>query len=148
MLTGEQASEHLHDLIHLDTQAASYSLDLTVAEVWRLTGPGRLDFGGSEFEEASYEPIEPELYTPDDQYGWWELNEGTYRIRYNEGITLDGDHIAVVYPHERLLHAGVHHPAFQVHTSREVLETLLVVPERGAHLKENCRISTLLVVEA
>lgn len=144
----EGTRDHVEGLLHLDTQEAAVGLDLTVSEVLRVTGPGSLDFGGSEEEAAEVEAVEPELRDPEDDYGWWELDPGSYLVRYNEALNLGEDRLAHVLPLERTLRAGVFHPAFLVDGSRDPLETLLSVGAAGGHLKENCRISRLLVVDA
>lgn len=148
LLTGEKSAAYLEGIVHLDTQAAERGLDLTVAEVHRLTGPGALDFGGSEFEEAPLEKIASEKADPDDDYGWWTLDAGTYLIHYNEAAAPDEGCVALVFPQERLLKAGAAHPAFVVDERRDPLETLLNVGALGLRLKENARVSRLLIVEA
>lgn len=134
-------------IVHLDTQEAAVGLDLTVASVHRLTTPGSLDFGGSEFEAAGQETIDPELRSEDDDYGWWELDAGTYVVRYNESLDPGDGKWAHVLPLERLLLAGASHAAFLVDGPREPLETLLEVGEAGCNLKENCRISRVVLME-
>lgn len=148
VFTGEETAAYLNNITHLDTQRAAFGIDLSVAEVYRLTGPGRLDFGGSEYEEAARERLRPARYQPDDDYGWWELDGGTYLVRYNEAARPGDKHLALVQPLARLLKAGAYHPAFHVQEAQAPLETLLVVGERGCRLKENCRISRLLLLDA
>ena len=147
ILNSQHSSERLDNIVHLDTQAPGLGIDLTVAEVHRISGPGSLDFGGSEFEAASHERIPPQKRDPEDDYGWWDLKEGQYVVRYNEGVD-PGAGVAVVYPHTRLLHAGGHHPAFSIQEPQDPIEGLLLVGSAGLHLKENCRVSTLLLVDA
>lgn len=147
ILSSEQVAEQLTGLVHLDTQQSATGVDLTAGSIHRVTGPGRLDFGGSEYEEVEYEPIEPQRYQPDDDYGWWELKAGTYRVRYNESIAPGEGHIAFVFPHERLLKAGAHHPAFCIGEARDPFGILLTVGERGVRIKENSRVSTLVILE-
>ena len=147
VLTAEETADALSGIVHLDTQRTDHGVDLTAAEVFRLTGPGSLDFGGREYEEAPCERVHPKQRQPDDDYGWWELKGGTYVVRYNETVDPGDDRIALIQPHERLLKAGAYHAAFRVHEAPDPLETLLLVGERGCHLKENCRISRLLVLE-
>jgi hypothetical protein len=144
ILTSQHASDQFTNLIHLETQASDHGIDLTVAEVHRLTGPGSLDFGGSEFEAAPHERISPQKRNPDDDYGWWDLKAGRYVVQYNEGID-PGPGVAVVYPHRRLLLAGGHHPAFTVQEDKSPLTGLLIVGNHGLHLKENGRISTAIL---
>lgn len=141
----DQTGSHIDGLVHLNTQKAAVGLDLSAGSIYRLTGPGSLDFGGSEFEEAAREEVEPELRSEDDDYGWWELEAGTYVVRYNETLSLEDGQWAQVLPLERLLLAGASHPAFVVDGSRDPLETLLHVGSAGCNLKENCRVSRVLV---
>lgn len=138
---------HVEGIVHLDTQQAAAGLDLTVATVFRVTGPGSLDFGGSELQAAAREEIEPRLRSEEDDYGWWALDAGAYVIRYNESLELGDGQVGEILPLERLLFAGAYHPTFLVDGPRDPLETLLVVGSGGCHLKENCRVSRLIVVE-
>lgn len=148
ILDADTTAERTEGLIHLDTQRAEAGVDLTVDEVHRLTGPGSLDFGGSEFEAAARERLEPELAHPDDDYGWWRLAAGSYLIRFNEAPALEEDETGLVFPLDRLGQAGASHDAFLVRGRQDPLETLLRVGEAGCRLKENCRVSRLIVTEA
>jgi len=147
ILTGQEVAEHLENLIHPPTQVHAHSVDLTVARVFRIAGGGNLDFGGSEFSEAPRELVEPHRVRPEDKYGWWELPPGTYIVRYNERVDPGERGIAFLQPHERILLAGAYHPTFHFRGRREKLETLFVVGEGGCRLKENSRISKLLIFE-
>lgn len=148
ILDADATAERLDGLVHLETQRAPTGLDLTVGSVARITGGGKLDFGGSEFEPAARETLEPELADPADDYGWWELEPGSYLVRYNEVPELGDGELARVHPLPRLLRAGAAHPAFVVQGRRDPLETLLTVGTGGCGLKENCRVSRLLVATA
>jgi len=145
MLSADALAQQLDGLVHLDTQRAPDGVDLTVDAVYRITGHGRLDFGGSEFEEAPREPLTPVLDDPDDDYAWWTLDEGSYVVRYNEALTLTDGQRAEIAPLHRTLLAGASHGSFALSESRDPLETLLVVGRRGCRLKENCRLSRLTV---
>jgi hypothetical protein len=61
---------------------------LTVKRIGKLHSGGSLDFGGSQYSEAVIEWMEPEKKAEDDKYGWWQLNEGSYWVEYNERIDL------------------------------------------------------------
>lgn len=147
ILDADGVSEQLDGLVHLDTQRAAVGLDLTVGRIARLTGPGALDFGGSEFEPARREVLTPERASPGDDYGWWELEAGTYVARYNEKLDLVAGQLGAIHPLPRLQQAGAFHPAFVADEAQEPLETLLTVGEAGCRLKENCRVSRLVVLE-
>jgi len=140
----ESTADLLDDLVHLDTQSAPRGIDLTVTAVFRLTSAGSLDFGGSEFEKADRERLEPEKAQPDDDYGWWELRAGTYTLRYNESVA--EEEALLVTPHRRLLDTGAHHASFQVQEPTDPLETVLAVPERGVRIKENARVSRVALL--
>lgn len=150
ILDADETRSQLAGLVHFDTQRAPAGLDLTVDRIARVTGPGRLDFGGSEFAPAEREAVAPRLAAPDDDYGWWELEAGTYVARYNETLELDPGRVGAVQPLPRLLRAGASHPAFVVEGGEGdggPLEVLLTVGDGGCALKENCRISRLLVAD-
>jgi len=147
--SGIEIAKCVGGIVHLDTQARRAGLDLTVAEVHRLRGAGRLDFGGSEFAEAPADRLEPELASPDDDYGWWELAAGVYRVVYNERPAVPAGALALVMPARRLLAAGGHHPSFLLEPGEagEALTGILSVGSGGCRLKENCRISTLILLQ-
>jgi len=147
MESADAVAEHLDDLVHLDTQRAPDGIDLTVDAVYRTTGHGQLDFGGSEFMAAPREPLTPVLDDPDDDYAWWTLEEGGYIVRYNESLTLQEGQRAVLYPLERTVLAGAQHGTVVLTDDRDPLEMLLVVSRMGCRLKENCRLSRLVVHE-
>jgi len=93
------------------------------------------------------ERIGPTLDDPDDDYGWWTLEKGAYVVQYNESLRLDDGQQAVVTPLERTLRAGAHHGAFVLDAGRDPIETLLVVSRMGCRLKENGRVSRLVVLD-
>ena len=136
----------LDGIVHWDTQQAPNGADLTVAQVFRVMGPGQLDFGGSEFAEAPREQLSPHK-ADDDSYGWWRLHAGTYIVRYNETLQLETHQQARLSPLDRLLQAGASHPAKALENPSGPLEMLLTVGTAGCHFKENCRISRLTVFE-
>ena len=142
-LTGAELARRLEGLVHDETQIADTGVDLTVSEIHLLTGGGSLDFGGSELEEASRRQIEPELASPEDDYGWWHLNGGPYLAVYNESLTLEGGELARLEPLPRLLRAGGSHECRTLIGSEEEIFSLLFVSPAGCDFKENCRISRL-----
>ena len=72
------------DIVHEPTQTAGRGLDLTVAEIHRVAGPGRVDFGGGEREAVDREPIDAERRDPDDDYGWWNLVAAECLVVFDE----------------------------------------------------------------
>lgn len=144
----DETRARVDGLIHLDTQRAAAGIDLTAGEIFRLTGPGSLDFGGGELEAADRAKVVPELRDGDDDYGWWELRAGSYVVRYNESLDLEDGELAHVFPLERVLVAGASHAAFVADGPREPLEALLSVGAAGCNIKENARVSRLIVLKS
>lgn len=138
--------KYVDGLIHLDTQDAETGVDLTVAAIYRIDSGGDLDFGGSEFRPARRSKLRPELADEEDDYGWWELDSGVYVLRYNESLKLDG-HTAIVSPLPRLVATGASHPAMTRNSTDgdRPLEVVLRVPNTGVRIKENARVSRLVV---
>lgn len=132
--------EYLDDLVHEPSQTEGPGVDLTVEYVARLDGRGDVDFGGGEYDRPETEAVGTERRSEDDDYGWWELDAGSYVVRYNETLR-EPDAPLLLQPHPRLLALGVTHPTVRV---RELPRVPLTVPRDGVNIKENARISTLL----
>jgi hypothetical protein len=131
---------HIDGLVHEPSQTEGTGVDLTVTEVYEVTGPGRVDFGGGELEAAATEPHEREKRSPDDEYEWWSLDPGTYLIEYNESIPGD-DLRFTVQTRDALLERGAFHPTLRV---TELPRVPLSVGGAGIRLKENARVSTVI----
>ncbi len=146
-LAGPEVSKLLENVIHSGKQQHDYETDLTVASVYALRGGGALDLGGSEYSESQRDELAPRKRSEDDKYGWWDLEFGAYLIRFNEVPRLAVNHIGYIQPHERLMHAGATHPTFYFRDTRDYLETLLTVGAPRISIKQNARVSKLLVLQ-
>ena len=132
-------SDRINGIVHEPTQVHDDAVDLTVAEVYEVTEPGRIDFGGGELEPAALEPHDRTWRNDEDDYQWWHLDAGTYLIEHNE--TLATEERVIVQPRDELLARGASHPT--VHTT--ALDRLpLTVGGDGIRLKENARVSTVV----
>lgn len=125
-------------LLHEDTQVTEAGLDLTVAEIYDVDQPGRVDFGGGELESATLSPHEKEWRDPDDDYQWWNLTAGQYLIEYNERLTTDDP--LVLQPRREVVERGAFHPTLHV---KQLPQVPFSVAPGGINVKENARISTL-----
>ncbi|MDZ7718655.1 MAG: hypothetical protein U5K72_07565 [Balneolaceae bacterium] len=133
------------NIIHEDTQLHEQHLDLTVAEVHRLTKAGSMDFGGSEFTPSATEPILAEKLNPNDKYGWWNLNIDTYKAVFNESVEVPKNTIAVITPHSHAEKSGIIINTLFI-SHKDNLNDLYMnfhVPVAGCKIKENARIATL-----
>lgn len=131
-------SDFIDGIVHEPTQVHGDRVDLTVDTVAALDGRGRIDFGGDEHAPARATLLDPTRRDSDDDYGWWELPAGTYLLEYNEALR-EGPFM--LQPHPRLLVLGATHPTMWV---SELSRVPLQVPDEGAAIKENARVSTLV----
>src|SRR5699024_12299105 len=80
-----------------------HQIDLTVENIYSNVRSGTLDFGGSELQSAESKRLEPQKKNKDDDYGWWELSEGHYRVILNEELKINdsSNELAVLtlHPH-------------------------------------------------
>ncbi|WP_226022082.1 dCTP deaminase [Halomicrobium salinisoli] len=134
--------QYVTDVVHEPTQTEGEGFDLTVAEVYEVVDPGRVDFGGGELEPAGTAPHDSAKRDPDDDYEWWHLGEGQYLLEYNESLT--GDAAVTVQPRTELLERGVSHPTLRVD---ELPSVPLSVGGAGIKIKENARVSTIVDAE-
>ncbi|MFD1642017.1 dCTP deaminase [Halohasta litorea] len=134
----------VEDLVYEPTQTEGRGLDLTVDSISRVVEPGRVDFGGGELDAAETEPIDTEKRDPEDDYGWWELAEGTYLIEYNETLSIPADVSLVVQTRDAVRARGAFHPTLHLGASETLGPVPLTVSQGGINIKENARLSTLL----
>lgn len=130
----------LSNIVHEPTQSEGRGFDLTVAEIYRIVEPGRVDFGGGELEAAGMDAHESTTRNHDDDYEWWHLDAGQYLLEYNESLQ-DSDRPFTLQTRTELLERGVSHPTLQV---TELPRVPLSVGGEGVRIKENARVSTLL----
>ncbi|RLM47737.1 dCTP deaminase [Haloarcula sp. Atlit-47R] len=135
-------AEYVTDIVHEPTQTEGQGFDLTVASVYEIVEPGRIDFGGGELETAGVAPHSSEKRDPADDYEWWTLRGGQYLVEYNESLT--GEATVTLQPRTELLERGATHPTLHVDTLSRVP---LSVGGAGLKLKENARVSTIVAAD-
>ncbi|OIB57110.1 dCTP deaminase [Natrialba sp. SSL1] len=137
----ESLASAVENLVHEPTQIHDGGVDLTVSAIYEVAGPGQLDFGGDELEDADLEPVPTELRAPDDEFGWWDLDGGQYVVQHNEFLG-DLDEPLQLQPRNELLARGGSHPTVQVRSHLPLVP--LSVADGGIQIKENARVSTLV----
>lgn len=132
----------------LDIQLTPNGLDLTLAEVFGFDSAGALDFSNSERKIPLGEAMLPEKEKPGDQYGWWKLEQGVYKVRPNEIFDLPNDLIAISFPRSSLLRMGAHtHTGVWDAGFQGKVEFLLSVGNSGGiRLKQNARIIQVIFI--
>lgn len=149
-LTSDKLLEQVSNIIHKETQEHTDHVDLTVAEVHRITGAGSLDFGGSEFKPATTGKLTPEKQKPEDDYGWWKLGHGPYKIIFNEGLDLSEKTSVLITPHQHASEAELVANSYMLSEDESDLDRLslnVTVSEAGCNIKENARIAELRILE-
>ncbi len=146
-LSGQEVAAYVDELIHEETQIQDDRVDLTVMAIFELNEPGRLDFGGSEFESARTEKIAPVKESADDDYGWWKLPEQSYRVTFNEDIrqTVEAG-TPLILPHDHLIQAGAQLESTVPDPQNPQVHPTLAVGSHGIHIKENARIASLIIL--
>lgn len=146
-IKGKTLVEYLTDIVYEDVQVKELSIHLTVKSIYKYKNRGELDFGGSEYSDAKIIELPIKKRRASDDYGWWSLEEGEYYLEYNEGITgkPGNKSLFLVESLRRLTRNGSSHPVFTVDV-KGGLSTVLRVGENGINIKENSRISRLMVL--
>ncbi|WP_421775510.1 hypothetical protein [Gracilimonas sp.] len=146
-LAFDELKKKVSDLIHEDTQRHGHHLDLTVAEVHRITGAGSLDFGGSEFKPATTEKLNSEKQKADDDYGWWKLQQGPYKVIFNESVNVEDVSAAMISAHPHARQAGLISDSYMIsNDSSDALSLNVTVSEAGCSIKENARLAELRII--
>lgn len=127
-------------IVHEPTQIEGPGLDLTLSDVYTITEPARVDFGGGELTAADREPVTATRRHPDDDYGWYDLDAGQYLVAFNESLEADDPDTYRLQTRDVVREAGAFHPTLSV---SEISPVPLSVGDAGIRLKENARISTL-----
>ena len=131
--------DKIENVVHKETQSTEEGFDLTVSNIYIVETAGRVDFGGGELEEATLSPVETEKRNPDDDYGWWNLDAGTYVVEHNE--SLNAEEPVTVRTRTAVLERGAYHPTVRV---ADLPLLPLTVGGDGLRVKENARISTVV----
>jgi len=129
-------------LLHEETQVTERGLDLTVSEVLGVETPGRVDFGGDELDDANLSAHDKVWRNDEDEYQWWHLDGGQYLVEYNE--TFSTDRALTVQTRDEVRVRGAFHPTLEL---TELGRIPFSVAPGGIRLKENARISTVLLPE-
>jgi hypothetical protein len=142
-MSADALADRIEGTVHADTQVHATGVDLTAAGVARVERAGRIDFGGGELAAADLDPVETALRSPDDDYGWWNLDAGQYVVRFNERLT--GTEPVRVEPRRELVARGGSLPTV---TTADLGPMSLAVPTAagdgpGLRVKENARIATV-----
>lgn len=138
----------IEDYPHLDTQLTPNGFDLTAGEIHRYEAAGQLDFSNDERELPETTSIEPGKRDAEDEYGWWELEQGVYKIVANETVRLPNDLMAFTFPRSSLLRMGatIDNAAWEAGFEGVGEFMLHVENPDGISIKENARVNQIVFV--
>ncbi len=147
LLKGAELATMFDNLIYAKKQVHEWGLDITIKKLFQLSESGALDFGGTEWHSARKDILRAMKRTQGEKYGWWDLGEGTYLFEYNEKYVGQKNIAVFVQPHERLRALGASHSSFYVFEDFNRLLVPMHVGRQGIRIKENARISSIVVFE-
>lgn len=129
--------EGLHSV---DEQVQANGVDLSLREVFRLGGPGRLGAAASDRE------VPPLEFLAFDSDGWLHLPPGPYTVFYNETVHLTLDIVALGRPRTSLLRSGVaiHTGVWDAGYSGRSQSLLVVYNDGGFRIQRDARILQLV----
>jgi len=135
----------IQDFIDLETQLTPQGFDLTAGEIHRYEGKGKLDFSNSERKIPVSTRIKPEKDKGDD-YGWWNLDKGVYKVVMNEKVDIPNDLAGFAYPRSSLLRMGcsIENAVWDSGYTGTGAFMLVVENEEGVSIKENARVNQLV----
>lgn len=139
----------IQDYVHLETQLTPQGFDLTVQEIHEFNGSGKLDFSNDEREIPDSDPIEPEKKNSEDDYGWWQLEPGTYKVVMNEKVDIPNDLVGYAFPRSSLLRMGVtiENAVWDSGFTGTGSFKISVDNEEGVEIKENARLNQIVFEE-
>ncbi|MEM3615304.1 MAG: deoxyuridine 5'-triphosphate nucleotidohydrolase [Candidatus Methanomethylicia archaeon] len=145
IITGMEAYRMgiVEGIINPEKQIQPSGIELTLRDVERIIGVGILDLTDEKREIPKTEPI------PFNSDGKVFLNQGVYKIRYNEIVKIPKDMIAIGYPRSSLIRSGatiytaIWDPGY-IGRSESLLQVFNV---NGIYLYRNARIIQLIFIK-
>ncbi len=139
----------ISDYTRLETQLQPAGFDLTAKEIHRFEEAGKLDFSNSEREIPETEKVQPVKKDEDDDYGWWELEPGSYKVVMNERVDIPEKMVGVAHPRSSLLRMGctIGNALWEPGYTGPGEFVLIVQNPEGVEIKENARLNQLTFEE-
>jgi len=140
---GSRVAEWLDSLVDEEVQTCGHGVDLTLGKVEELAGPGRLDLDNSTREVPGGREVEFED-------GEVFLEQGAYRVTYNEVVGVPIDRVGVILPRSSLMRSGavLYSALWDAGYEGRGQGLLQVMNPHGLTLCRDARIGQLFFLEA
>lgn len=140
-----EEGELIENYFSLDIQVQPNGFDVTAGKLFKFDKEGAIDFSNSERAIPEAEEIKPEK-EKDQDYGWWNLTQGSYKVRTNEKINLPKNLAAISFPRNSLLRMGafVQTAGWDAGFGGPGEFILVVKNPKGVRIKENARLVQLI----
>lgn len=135
-----QEEQLITEYIDLETQLQPSGFDLSLEAIQTMESGGAVDFSNKERVIAETKSLEP------DSEGWYDLDEGCYKLIYNEVVKMPLNVVALARTRSTLLRNGaligtaVWDPGYQGRSS----SLLIVHNPMGIKLKKDARVAQLI----
>jgi len=135
-----EEKELITNYIDLDKQIQPSGFDLSLESIEQFLGGGAVDFSNEERVIAETSPMNTNFE------GWYTLEQGCYKVVYNEVVKMPLDIAAIAQTRSTLLRNGatvgtaVWDPGYQGRSS----SLLTVHNPQGIQIKKNARIAQLV----
>lgn len=96
----------IEGFVNLEKQLTPNGFDITVESVSSFSSAGALDFSNKQRVLPRVSQLMPQKKNKEDEYGWWYLDRGAYKIRTNERLNLPNNIVALAFPRTSLLRMG------------------------------------------
>ncbi|MFH1750620.1 MAG: deoxyuridine 5'-triphosphate nucleotidohydrolase, partial [Candidatus Micrarchaeota archaeon] len=130
----------ISNFIDLKEQLQPAGFDLTVGWVFKFTSQGAFDFDNKGRKMSETEEI------PTDANGWWVLQKGIYKIRFNEEVKIPLDLAGTNILRSSLMRSGclMHHGFWDPGYHGKGETAIMVANEHGMRLKKDAKVTQLI----
>ena len=134
------------NFIDLEAQLQPAGFDVTASEIHRFKGSGKVDFSNDEREIPETEEVKPVMRDEHDEYGWWMLDEGAYKVVMNEKVDIPESLTGYAFPRSSLLRMGctIDNAVWDAGYTGTGSFLLIVDNSDGVEIKENARVNQLV----
>lgn len=132
--------------LDLALQLTPNGFDLTAGQLYKFNNAGALDFSNQERRLAQAFELTPQKKQAQDDFGWWHLKPGAYKVKTNETVNLANNLVALAFSRTSLLRMGgfTQNGVWDAGFCGKGEFLLVVTNSLGLSLKQNARLVQLV----